>query len=174
MRGLIFLYLVDNKDYLLSDTPMKLLKKEIKVIEIIQSFATLKNARAYLSKKNIKFNEKLSRKRDYFDDEMRELLRQKKLGEKNPNSKGLSEKHKKNIGKSMKGKNMAQFNINFGKPRDRLTRSKISHTKLKNNAHITRKWALDEYGNEKLVTLPFILPIGWSWGRKRRVAKLKH
>lgn len=173
-RHLIFLYLdKSGKEYILSDIPRKELLKKVAVGEILRSFSTLSAAFLYLEKSKISATHYLEKKRDYFDTHHREKLRESKLGEKNPNAKGLSEKHRRNISKSMKGKNLSQFNVNFGKRRTLDIRAKISHTKIKQNAQRRRRWALDEHNNEHLVFFDLVLPIGWTWGRKRSSLRKK-
>lgn len=100
----------------------------------------------------------------------REILRQQKLGDRNPNKQGLSESHKQHISQAMKGKYQGSDNINFGKPRRRDIRAKISQTKKLNAQRQKYRWALSPQGTEHLIPC-HTLPEGYIWGRKRFVIK---
>jgi hypothetical protein len=105
------------------------------------------------------------------EDSRREKLRQSKLGEKNPNKGGLRAGHREKISQAMKGKYMGSDNINFGKPRRRDIRAKISQTKKLNAQRQKYRWALSPQGTEHLIP-NHTLPEGYIWGRKRFVIKL--
>lgn len=100
----------------------------------------------------------------------REKLRQSKLGDKNPNKRGLRDSHRKKISQAMKGKYRGSDNINFGKPRRRDIRAKISQTKKLNAQRQKYRWALSPQGTEHLIPC-HTLPEGYIWGRKRFVIK---
>ena len=100
----------------------------------------------------------------------REKIRQAKLGDKNPNTHGLSASHREKIRQTMQGYNRGSDNINFGKPRGRDIRAKISQTKRRNAQQVKYRWALSPEGTEHLLSGE--LPPGYVWGRKRFVIKL--
>lgn len=101
----------------------------------------------------------------------REKIRQAKLGDKNPNKLGLSDSHRAKIRQTMQGYNRGSDNVNFGKPRRRDIRAKISQTKRLNAQQVKYRWALSPHGTEHLLTGE--LPDGYVWGRKRFVIKLR-
>lgn len=101
----------------------------------------------------------------------REKIRQAKLGDRNPNKKGLSLSHRQKISQTMQGYNRGSDNVNFGKPRRRDIRAKISQTKRQNAQTKKYRWALSPQGTEHLICGE--LPEGYVWGRKRFVIKLR-
>ena len=104
------------------------------------------------------------------DSATREKLRLSKLGDNNPNKGGLRDSHRKKISQAMKGKYRGSDNINFGKPRRRDIRAKISQTKKLNAQRQKYRWALSPQGTEHLIPC-HTLPPGYIWGRKRFVVK---
>jgi hypothetical protein len=101
----------------------------------------------------------------------REKIRHAKLGDRNPNKKGLSEAHRQKIRQTMQGYNRGSDNVNFGKPRRRDIRAKISQTKRQNAQTKKYRWAVSPEGTEHLLCGE--LPAGYVWGRKRFVIKVR-
>lgn len=161
-----FLYQIDKAKFLLSEKTPRELRPLYPRAELLRQFHDLDSARKFCAGLKGEVVDEIT-KRDTFDKEHREKLRQKKLGKLNPNSKGLLPGHRRNIGRSMKGKNQAQFNVNYGKRRTFEVRAKISLTKKEQAAIRKRRWCVSDSGKEHLVFYDFILPAGWAWGRKR-------
>lgn len=163
---MIFLYFW-NKRYLLTELPPRKMIVEFPGSEIIRTFQNYESYQLYLERTGIIVEDLGVKKNRKFDKAHREKLREQKLGDKNPNKKGLSENHRKNISRGMKGKNVAQFNVNFGKKTPLERRIKISTQKRLRNRYIRRRWVVSDLGEEHLVLSTFILPAGWIYGRKR-------
>lgn len=160
-----FLYEIGRKSYLLTLHSPRELRHRYPKAELVRQFHDLESARNYCEKLPEVIDE--VNQRDKFDSNHRQKLAEAKMGSRNPNAKGLSESHKKNIGKSMRGKNVGPTNINFGRPRSSRIKLAISQTKKLQASIKKRRWVVSDSGKEFLVTLDFNLPAGWSWGRKR-------
>jgi hypothetical protein len=95
--------------------------------------------------------------------EGRERIREAKRGEKNPNSKGLSDSHKQKIARAMR--------VRRGEHHHFYNMKHSSRSKLKISWGMRklpkRRWAIDDAGNEHFIFAHMELPPGWTWGRKR-------
>lgn len=114
----------------------------------------------------VTFDETIKKTYHGHSEESREMMREKKLGENNPNFNGLSDSHKKKISNSMKilRKTHHPMENRKHKPSSRL---RISEGMQKYHARKKRKWVVDVSGKEHFVTEDFVLPDGWVPGRRR-------
>lgn len=161
-----FVYQLEKNKFLLCELTPREIRHDYPKAELIRQFHDLVSARTFCSRLSGEVIDLVTR-RDKFDSEHRQKLRENKLGARNPNSKGLTQKHRTNIGSSMRGKNLAQLNVNYGRRRSLDIRARISRTKKEQASIARRRWCVSDTGKEFLVLPGFILPSGWSWGRKR-------
>lgn len=167
--NLKFLYQIPD-GYVLARVPLREIKKTYPKAELIRTFHSLDSAREYCQKLDGVID--LIKTRDKWDAATRQKLREAKLGARNPNSKGLSDEHKRKIGKANKGRYKGANHPHWGTRRPRATRIKISQTKKAQR--LCKRWAIRADGSETLVPCDFALPPGWSWGRRRgSTGKLK-
>jgi hypothetical protein len=131
--------------------------------ELVGMYKKIQDALAAAKKMNIEVVSLVRRAWSGLTPEGRERLRASKLGLNNPNAAGLSEMHKRKIAEKMKyrrGEHHHFYNFRHtptGKLKISLGMKKLS----------PRRWVLSPEGTEHFVYLPFTLPVGWCWGRKR-------
>jgi hypothetical protein len=97
--------------------------------------------------------------------EAKQRIREAKLGEKNPNAKGLSLEHKRKIAQAMKVRR-GEFHHFYNQRHSARSRMKTSWSLRKLPK---RRWCVDMNGKEHLVWLNTQLPPGWAWGRNRYI-----
>lgn len=94
--------------------------------------------------------------------EGRKKIAEAKMGDKNPNAKGLSDEHRAKISKTMKGTRRGEKNPMYNRRHSYETRRKMS---LMQSMRV-RKWCVEPSGKTHLVDpRSFSLPSGWLWGR---------
>ena len=94
--------------------------------------------------------------------EGRERIAEAKMGDKNPNAKGLSDEHRSKISRTMKGTRRGENNPMYNRRHSYETRRKMS---LMQSMRV-RRWCVEPSGKTHLVDpRSFSLPSGWLWGR---------
>tara|TARA_B110000967_G_scaffold209657_1_gene266897 strand:- start:2021 stop:2539 length:519 start_codon:yes stop_codon:yes gene_type:complete len=93
--------------------------------------------------------------------EGREAIRQAKMGDRNPNSAGLSDTHRSNISRTMKGTREGEFNPMYGRRHKQATKDKI---RQKAFDRPPRKWCVEPSGERHLIPATESLPESWQWG----------
>ena len=94
--------------------------------------------------------------------EGRKKIAEAKMGDKNPNAKGLSDEHRAKISRKMKGTRRGENNPMYNRRHSYETRRKMS---LMQSMRV-RKWCVEPSGKTHLVDpRSFSLPSGWLWGR---------
>jgi hypothetical protein len=94
--------------------------------------------------------------------EGRKKIAEAKMGDKNPNAKGLSDEHRAKISRTMKGTRRGENNPMYNRRHSYETRRKMS---LMQSMRV-RKWCVEPSGKTHLVDpRSFSLPSGWLWGR---------
>lgn len=94
--------------------------------------------------------------------EGRKKIAEAKMGDKNPNAKGLSDEHRAKISRTMKGTRRGEKNPMYNRRHSYETRRKMS---LMQSMRV-RKWCVEPSGKTHLVDpRSFSLPSGWLWGR---------
>jgi hypothetical protein len=94
----------------------------------------------------------------------RERIRAAKLGMNNPNAQGLSQEHRKRIAQTMRAQRRGEHHHFYNMRHSARSRLKISLGMKQRGA---RRWVLSPANTEHFIYLPFVLPEGWTWGRKR-------
>jgi hypothetical protein len=114
-------------------------------------------------KKISKVVDKVTRQRNkWHTPEGREKIAEAKMGDKNPNAKGLSDEHRAKISRTMKGTRRGENNPMYNRRHSYETRRKMS---LMQSMRV-RKWCVEPSGKTHLVDpRSFSLPSGWLWGR---------
>ena len=107
--------------------------------------------------------DKVTRQRNkWHTPEGREKIAEAKMGDKNPNAKGLSDEHRAKISRTMKGTRRGENNPMYNRRHSYETRRKMS---LMQSMRV-RKWCVEPSGKTHLVDpRSFSLPSGWLWGR---------
>ena len=133
--------------------------------EMLIKFSTVEAVREYVITQNKTDMPIVDRCRDrtgWHTPEGRERIRQAKLGDKHPAKNGLSESHKENISKSMKGTRVGEFNPMYGRKHKPETITKI---RQKAYERPKRRWCVEPNGQPHLRPVTEELPEGWQWGR---------
>ena len=114
-------------------------------------------------KKISKVVDKVTRQRNKLHTpEGRKKIAEAKMGDKNPNAKGLSDEHRAKISRTMKGTRRGENNPMYNRRHSYETRRKMS---LMQSMRV-RKWCVEPSGKTHLVDpRSFSLPSGWLWGR---------
>mgnify|MGYP000061562591 FL=1 len=107
--------------------------------------------------------DKVTRQRNkWHTPEGREKIAEAKMGDKNPNAKGLSDEHRAKISRTMKGTRRGENNPMYNRRHSYETRRKMS---LMQSMRV-RRWCVEPSGKTHLVDpRSFSLPSGWLWGR---------
>ena len=133
--------------------------------ELILQTTNIELIRATASKqqKISKIVDKVLRQRNkWHTSEGRERIAEAKMGDKNPNAKGLSDEHRSKISRTMKGTRRGENNPMYNRRHSYETRRKMS---LMQSMRV-RKWCVEPSGKTHLVDpRSFSLPSGWLWGR---------
>jgi len=133
--------------------------------ELILQTTNIELIRATASKqqKISKVVDKVIRQRNkWHTPEGRERIAEAKMGDKNPNAKGLSDEHRSKISRTMKGTRRGENNPMYNRRHSYETRRKMS---LMQSMRV-RKWCVEPSGKTHLVDpRSFSLPSGWLWGR---------
>jgi hypothetical protein len=133
--------------------------------ELILQTTNIELIRATASKqqKISKVVDKVTRQRNkWHTPEGREKIAEAKMGDKNPNAKGLSDEHRSKISRTMKGTRRGENNPMYNRRHSYETRRKMS---LMQSMRV-RKWCVEPSGKTHLVDpRSFSLPSGWLWGR---------
>ena len=133
--------------------------------ELILQTTNIELIRATASKqqKISKIVDKVLRQRNkWHTPEGRERIAEAKMGDKNPNAKGLSDEHRSKISRTMKGTRRGENNPMYNRRHSYETRRKMS---LMQSMRV-RKWCVEPSGKTHLVDpRSFSLPSGWLWGR---------
>lgn len=93
-----------------------------------------------------------------------ERIRAAKLGMLNPNHQGLSPQHREKIAQTMRAQRQGEHHHFYNMHHSPRSRLKIS---LGMKQLSPRRWCRDILGHEHFMYLPFVLPEGWAWGRRR-------
>ena len=114
-------------------------------------------------KKISKVVDKVTRQRNkWHTPEGREKIAEAKMGDKNPNAKGLSDEPRAKISRTMKGTRRGENNPMYNRRHSYETRRKMS---LMQSMRV-RRWCVEPSGKTHLVDpRSFSLPSGWLWGR---------
>ena len=133
--------------------------------ELILQTTNIELIRATASKqqKISKIVDKVLRQRNkWHTPEGRERIAEAKMGDKNPNAKGLSDEHRSKISRTMKGTRRGENNPMYNRRHSYETRRKMS---LMQSMRV-RRWCVEPSGKTHLVDpRSFSLPSGWLWGR---------
>ena len=107
--------------------------------------------------------DKVTRQRNkWHTDEGKQRIAEAKLGNKNPNAKGLSNEHRAKISRTMRGTRRGENNPMYNRRHSYETRRKMS---MMQSIRV-RRWCVEPNGKTHLVDpRTFILPSGWLWGR---------
>jgi hypothetical protein len=97
----------------------------------------------------------------------RRRIAEAKRGDRHPLAKGMPEKTKRKISRTMKGTREASLNPFYGRKHRAITKMKIGNHRRGSRF----RWVTDPEGREHQVPLDFVLPVGWINGRARRVAR---
>lgn len=156
---MIYLFRVE-REYWISDVHPR---KTHPGMEIIGIYKKIQDARRASAKMNLEVTSLLKRSWSGLTPEGRERLRESKLGDKNPNAAGLSEMHKRKIAAKMKYRRGEHHHFyNFRHTPTGKLKISLGMKKLP-----PRRWVLSPEGREHFIYLPFTLPEGWTWGRRR-------
>ena len=89
-------------------------------------------------------------------------IRAAKMGDKNPNAKGLSETHRKKISKALRGTWRGERNPMYNRRHSWVSRQRLAFAA----SQIPRRWCVEPSGKTHYVDMrTFILPENWQWGR---------
>lgn len=137
--------------------------------EFLMQFHTIQDARRYCERMKYHIIDDVKKSWTGHTPEGLHRIREAKMGKNNPNHKGLSDAHKQKIARAMKvrrGEHHHFYNMRHS------SRSKMKIS-LGMRRKPPRKWCLSPEGHEHFVYLPFLLPEGWCWGRKRGSIRLR-
>lgn len=146
--------------------------REMRGYELLTSFHKIQDLISYHERfhrrHELLFDETIKKKTFGITEHSRQIMREKKLGEKNPMFGGLSDDHKKKISETKKRTNRGELHPMYNRKHRASSRLKtsLSMKKLKK-----RRWCLDPDGNEHLIYHDEILPENWVYGRKRNSGK---
>lgn len=166
---MIFVYLqYKPREIILSNRGLRDLQREGFKGEILRQFQDLPAAKEYCEKNHPKYINRVFKYRSktrYYSPEVRQRMREKKLGANNPNFGGISEKHKERIriGRMRLGLTK-EDHWTWNVPRPPSTRHKIAESMRRIPP---RRWAIDPEGKQHLIFAHLALPEGWVYGRKR-------
>ena len=132
--------------------------------ELLGVYKKIQDALTHARRQNIVVVSLLSRSWTGHTPEGRERIRAAKLGMNNPNAQGLSAEHREHIAQTMRAQRRGEHHHFYNMHHSPRSRLKIS---LGMKQLSPRRWCRDIQGNEHFVYLPFVLPEGWAWGRRR-------
>lgn len=160
-----FIYLLSDGSWLLSEHTHRELRAQHPGLELIRTFRNIQDARAWCQKQTDprEIRDEVKRQHRGLTVEGRQKLRDQKLGERNPNFKGLSEEHRRKIAQTQK-KRRGEFHHMWNRKHRASSRLKTSWTLRQRSK---RRWALDIEGKEHFIASDATLPPGWIWGRRR-------
>ena len=165
---MIFVYQAKQQIIVSAET-IRELRGKMSGLELLRTFRTIQDALAYADTLGTVVN---LTKKTYqgLTPEGRQRMRDAKMGDKNPNSGGLTDAHKKKIAETMKTQRYGEFHHMWRKTH--RSRSKMQ-TSWSLRQLPPRKWAVDTEGVEHRLWLTDPLPEGWVWGRARVRKSLK-
>jgi hypothetical protein len=159
---MIFVYQAGLQIIVSAETAREL-RGKMSGLELLRTFRTIQDALAFAEPLGTVVN--LTKKTHQgLTPEGRQRMRDAKMGEKNPNSGGLTDAHKKKIAETMKTQRYGEFHHMWRKTH--RSRSKMQ-TSWSLRKLPPRKWAVDLEGVEHRLGLTDPLPEGWVWGRAR-------
>lgn len=163
MANKVFVYTNPDREIIISEQTSR--ERGETRWELLRLFQTIQVAREWVGKNypNSTIRDMVKRKHTGISPAGRIAMREKKLGSKNPNAKGLTTEHRHRIQATMKGTRIGTRNPMWGMKHRASSRLKTSLT-LKTTLP-RRRWCVDDKGVEHMVTLSFVLPKGWQWGR---------
>lgn len=133
--------------------------------ELLGVFKKIQDAQRYCEKQQHPVTSLVNTTWTGITPEGREKMREAKRGHKNPNASGLSDAHKRKIAATMKKQRRGEHHHFYNMHHTPRSKLKIS---LGMKHRGPRRWALSPDGREHFMYLPFTLPDGWCWGRRRR------
>ena len=159
---MIFVYWTPE-GVMLSDKTMRELQRLHPKLELVRQFRTIQDARAYCVKMRFQVIADDEPEWTGITPEGRERMREKKRGENNPNSGGLSPEHKAKISRNKRMAYRGEHNPMWNRRHKSSTRLLIGLANIRRRG---RRWAVDEQGREHFIAYS-TLPPGWTWGRAR-------
>lgn len=162
---MIFVYQMSH-GVMISEKPRRELLKTHGNLELLQMFHTIQDARTWCQKMKFSILSDIKKQHTGITPEGRELMREKKRGENNPNAGGLSLEHKRKISWRKKMTNRGEFHPMYNRKHRWESRVKTS---MSLRRLPKRKWCVDPMGNEHFLFVHSTLPPGWAWGRKRNI-----
>lgn len=162
-----FLYLVPGGYIISLNTPREL-RARYPELELIRTFRTLQDCRAYCEKHRFSVIQDVKKSWTGITPEGREMMREKKRGAQNPNHGGLSQEHKMKISRNKRLRYRGEGNPMYNRRHHPLSKMKTSWSLRKLPK---RRWCVDPLGKEHLVFYSFQLPVGWAWGRVRNITR---
>jgi hypothetical protein len=132
--------------------------------EVIGIYKKIQDAQMMARKLSLSVTSLLQKSWTGLTPEGLQRIREAKVGHKNPNAAGLSDTHKRKIAATMKKHRRGEHHHFYNMRHSPTNKLKISLGMKKLGP---RRWVLSPEGREHFVYLPFLLPSGWTWGRKR-------
>ena len=163
-----FVYLKNNEILISKKSPREMDVKH----ELLIQFKKIQDAITYVKRfhanKNIIYDATIKKHHHGITMLGRQKMRECKMGNKNPNSNGLSESHKKKISQSIKKRNQGEFHPMYNRRHKSSSKMKISMSmrRLKK-----RKWVTSPDGKEHLIPADEEIPENWVHGRIRGTGK---
>ena len=161
----MFLYLTPQ-GVMLSDQTQRELQRRHPRLELLRQFRTAQDARRYCEKMRWQLVLDEAPEWTGITPAGRERMREKKRGENNPNSGGLSAEHRRKI--SLNKRRMYQRDGNPMWNRKHRAQARLL-IGLANIRRRGRRWAVDDQGREHFLVPGSTLPPGWAWGRARNI-----
>ena len=150
--------------YYITNMPLREFRVKYPGVELISQFATIQAALQYCEKRRFSVKNLLKKSYTGITPEGRERMREKKLGDNNPNADGLSEEHKRKIAQALK-KRRGEFHHMYNQKHRLSSRIKTS---MSLRRLPKRRWCLGPDGREHLQFCYLPLPEGYVWGRRRK------
>lgn len=161
---MIFVY-QHHRELIISQTPSREMRMQHRNIELLASFHLVQDALMFAERFQLPIRNLLKKTFSGITPEGRERMREAKRGERNPNARGLSLEHRRNIAHSMK-KQRGEHHPMWNRRHTPSHRRNISFGMMNIPK---RRWALDVEGREHLIAADSTLPPGWTWGRRRGI-----
>lgn len=162
------MYLYRARDvYIITQHTLRELKRHDiygRDIELLSSSVTIQTLRDYAKQQHLDVIDLVKARFTGLTPEGRELLRSQKLGENNPNARGLSDEHKRKIAATQK-KRRGEFHHMWNRQHGARSRLQCSVSLRETWRKTPMRWATDP--NEKTHRISGALPAGWRWGRAR-------
>lgn len=163
---MIFIYQYKNCR-VISEETARALRDRYPGLELLCQFHRIQDALRYMDMYSGCTENLVKKQHHGVTPEGRECMREKKLGDANPNADGLSDEHRRKISMSMKKHRRLhpEDHPMLHRKHDMQSRRKIA---ISMRRIPKRRWALDEHGQEHLIYITqTTLPPGWTWGRRR-------